>query len=81
MKTLTAFLAHVGITGLQIAAAVPFFDQHSQHGILANTAVQIGAQSALSGLQAYVAHKNSNTDPDGKPLAASINGGFATKKD
>lgn len=79
MKTFTAALANIGIGALQAAAAVPFFDPKSNGAVLANVGVQIGVQAALSALQAYVATRNSNTDPNGKPLAETAPGHFQTE--
>lgn len=68
MKTWQAALAHIGLGALQVAAVVPYASADNQTGVLANTGIQIGAQMALITLQAWLARKNSNTDPKGNPL-------------
>lgn len=79
MKTLYAALAHIGVGALQAAAAVPFFDPSHPIGPVGNTGVQIGIQIALAALQAYLAKRNSNTDPAGQPLAKTSSGIYVTK--
>jgi len=76
MKTWQALLAHLGTTALQAIVAAPAIDHTNSP--LANTGVQIGAQLALTAIQGYVASKNSNSDPNGKPLVELEPGKFQT---
>lgn len=79
MKTIFAALAHIGVTALQTAAAVQYFDNSEASGALGNTGIQIGAQMGLAALQAYLAKKNSHTDPKGQPLREKLDGGFVSE--
>jgi len=79
MKTLTAFLLQAGVATAQAAAATQFFTPNSSGHILGNTGIQIGAQFALLALQGFIAHKNSNSDPNGNPLVQNpTTGNFQT---
>lgn len=80
MKTWTAALTHIGIAAAQVAAAVPYFNNNTPLGFLGNTYTQIGAQVGLSLLQGWAAKRNSNTDPNGKLLAQTLDGSFISAK-
>ena len=78
MKSWQAALTHIGLATAQAAVAVPFFNPNTPLGFLGNTYTQVGAQVGLSLLQAWVANKNSKTDPNGKPLVEMPEGKFVS---
>lgn len=80
MKTWQAALAHIGLTAIQAAGAVSFFEPNSTVGALANPGIQIGLQIGGALLQGLVAKKNSNTAPDGKPLVQAVDGTYVSTK-
>jgi hypothetical protein len=80
MKTWQAVLAHLAVTGCQMLIAVPLMTGTNPTSVFANSAVQIGAQAGLSALQAWVAQRNSKTDPAGQPLKEAVDGTFTSQK-
>lgn len=79
MKTLTAILMHFGVTVLQAVALTEFYDKAHPGGILANVAIQAGAQAALTALNAAISVKNSRSDPNGQPLVETSPDHFQTE--
>lgn len=78
MKTWQAALAQLAATLAQATLAIQFFDSTNPTGIFANAGIQLGAQTALSALQVWVASKNSNTDPKGNKLVQTDEGKYIT---
>jgi hypothetical protein len=68
MKTWQAALSHIGLSALQAAGAVSYFNNSGPLGMLGNIQVQLGLQTALTALQTYVAKANSNSYPNGSPI-------------
>lgn len=65
MKTSTAIVSHIGLGGAQVGAVLA----GAQAGLpwWAQLLIQLG----FSAFQGWVAHVNSNSDPQGKPLLPS----------
>lgn len=78
MKTWVAALTHIATSAAQAALGVAFFENKTPGAVAGNVAIQLGAQTALTFLQAFIAMKNSNTDPNGKPLVETTSGTFIT---
>lgn len=80
MKTLTAFLMHTGVSALQFLVATPIINPTIHWSPFGNAAIQLISQGALLSVQAYISHRNSNTDPKGREMIESVDGTFKTKK-
>lgn len=73
MRTWLAALTHVILGLITAAGALAFFAPNTDLGKVINQGIDpdVGLGSAIAStlLQVYVAVRNSNSDPNGKPLA------------